>query len=344
MAIPSSAQRVRGVTAPRQPAVSVDWGLAYEALVGLALFVGEEPETSYEVGEAWFKSVRRKASSELRDGARKLLGKQGYPIIGLSGLIAESDGRHVGALIERLRQDRNGDAKRSLLHCEPQLRQRLLNGEAAARREYLRGMKPAEREVARRLLDLDPRQAATAAADLIKLWDREVFSEMGAQLQADLEASWRAATRLSRQLPKDRLIVKVTKGVEYRPEPWVHSIVLVPSILNRPWVDLTEFDGTMHILYPASLETSTPDAELVEVYKALGDETRLRILRLLSSGVTSLSDLAEKLGLAKSTVHGHMVILRTAGLTRSLVGGDGKGYVLNERPDLNSLLDGFLKS
>ena len=29
-----------------------------------------------------------------------------------------------------------------------------------------------------------------------------------------------------------------------------------------------------------------PDVELVEVYKALGDETRLRILRLMSSGIT----------------------------------------------------------
>ena len=89
---------------------------------------------------------------------------------------------------------------------------------------------------------------------------------------------------------------------------------------------------------------SIPDVELVEVYKALGDETRLRILRLMATGVTGLTEIAEKLGLAKSTVHGHMVILRTAGLTRSLVGVEGKRYALNHRPDLNSLLDSYLKA
>jgi len=57
---------------------------------------------------------------------------------------------------------------------------------------------------------------------------------------------------------------------------------------------------------------------------------------------TSLTDIVDRLGLAKSTVHGHMVILRTAGLTRSVVGDGVKGQVLNERPDLNSLLDTFL--
>ena len=344
MAIPSSGQHVRGVTAPRQPVVQVDWGLAYEVLVGLGLFVGEEPESTYEVGEAWFKSTRRKASPALREAAKKLIGKHGYPFIGLAGLAQESGGRSVAALVARLRRDRSGAAKRALLHCDAKLRDALMRGEAAARREYLGSLKQAERDVAKRLLDTDSHEVATATADLLELWDREIFAEMGPPLEGDLEASWHAATRLSRQLPVDRLIVKVTRGVEYRREPWVHTIVLLPSVLNRPWVDIRELDGTTYIIYPASPNASTPDTELVEVYKALGDETRLRILRLLSSGVTSLSDLAEKLGLAKSTVHGHMVILRTAGLTRSVVGGDGKGYVLNNRPDLNSLLDAFLKS
>src|SRR5216683_2418108 len=120
MAIPLREQRVRGVPAPRQPSVAVEWGLAYEALVGLALFIGGEPESTYEVGPAWFKSVRRKASSELR---------------------------------------------------------------------------------------------ATAAADLVERWDREVFSEIGPPLEGELKASAQSVSRLSHQLPAERLIVKVTRGV-----------------------------------------------------------------------------------------------------------------------------------
>jgi DNA-binding transcriptional ArsR family regulator len=324
--------------------VSVDWGLAYEALIGLALFIGGEEESSYEIGEAWFKSVRRKASPGLRDSARKLAGKEGYALVGLAGLAHEYGARDVAALVTRLRRDRSGEAKRALLHCEAPLVEAVLRGEPAAEREYLQKLGGQSRELARRTIKADPRVLAGEAADLLERWDREIFAELGPALRGDLEASAQAATRLSRQLPADRLIVKVTRGVEYRTEPWIDSVVLVPSVLNRPWVDITEYNGTKFFLYPAGRDAATPDVELVEVYKALGDETRLRILRLLSTGVTSLTDIAEKLGLAKSTVHGHLVILRGAGLTRSVVGAEGKAYVLNDRPDLNSLLDVYLKA
>jgi DNA-binding transcriptional ArsR family regulator len=314
-------------------------------LIGLALFIGGEAESTYELGEAWFKSLRRKASPELRAAARKLAGKNGYALVGLAGLVHGSGGkRTVADLLKRLRMDRSNDTKRALLHCEPQQVDALLRGDAAAKKQYLEHLSPHSRELGLRALRSDGHALASEVADLLELWNREIFSELGPTLEADLEASALAARRLSRQLPADRLIVKMTRGVEYRPEPWIDSVVLVPSILNRPWVDITEYKSTKFFFYPASADTSTPDVELVEVYKALGDETRLRILRLMSEGVVSLTDLAEKLGLAKSTVHGHMVILRTAGLTRSVVGGEGKGYVLNDRPDLNSLLDSYLKT
>jgi DNA-binding transcriptional ArsR family regulator len=246
--------------------------------------------------------------------------------------------------VGRLRADRSGEVKSALLHCEPGVRDALLKGDPAAKREFLKRQHKGGREAAKRTLEMDSRDLATAVADLIERWDREVFSELAPELEGELKASAQAVSRLSHQLPAGRLIVKATRGVEYRAEPWIDSVVMVPSVLNRPWVDITEHDGTKYIFYPASRDAAAPDVEMVEVYKALGDETRLRILRLLSTGVTSLSEIAEKLGLAKSTVHGHMVILRIAGLTRSIVGGEGKGYVLNDRPDLNSLLDTYLKS
>jgi biotin operon repressor len=324
--------------------VAVEWGLAYEALVGLALFIGGEPETTYEVGPAWFKLVRRKASPELRATARRLAGTEGYGVVGLAGLARETGGRRVADLVARLRADRAGEVRSALLHCEPAMRQVLLSGDEAAKREFLKRQPRHSREFMKRVLEMDPGDLATAAADLVERWDREVFSEIGPPLESELKASAQSVTRLSHQLPAERLIVKATRGVEYRTEPWIDEVVLVPSVLNRPWVDITEHGATKYLLYPASRVAAAPDVELVEVYKALGDETRLRILRIMSTGVTSLSEIAEKLGLAKSTVHGHLVILRMAGLTRSIVGGEGKGYVLNDRPDLNTLLDSYLKT
>lgn len=345
MAIPSTAQRVRGAPAPRRLPVAVDWGLAYEALVGLTLFIGDEDEHSYEVGPAWFKSIRKKASRGLVEAAHALFGKEGYGVMGLTGLAHESGGRSVAALVTRLRKNR-GDIKWAMLHTDPQDRRAIEAGDEAAVKKYLDRMhSKGARDTATRFLATDGKKIAADMADLLERWDREVFSEIGPPLEADLKASAQSVSRMARQLPWDRLVIKATHGVEYRPEPWIESVVLVPTLLGRPWVDITEYGSTKYFVYPASREAATPDVQLVEVYKALGDETRLRILRLLSAGESSLTEIAQKLGLAKSTVHGHMRILRAAGLTRSIVGVEGKGsYVLNDRPDLNSLLDSYLKA
>ena len=57
---------------------------------------------------------------------------------------------------------------------------------------------------------------------------------------------------------------------------------------------------------------------LVRLSKALGDEKRLRILRALADGEKSLMELAEMFGLAKTTMHHHMIILRSAGLVAGI--------------------------
>ena len=334
---------MRGAPAFRSPEVAIDWGLGYEALVGLALFIGGEPDSTYELGESWFRTLRRKASPGLRDAARQLVGKEGYLVTGLAGLLREERAKSVAAVVARMRRDRSGETKRALLHSDPAMLEALLRREREAEEKYIDHFRPASRAAVRRAIGMDPAKLAAETADLVERWDEEVFSDIGPPLADELEASAHAASRLSRQLPGDRLIVKLTRGVDYRPEPWISSVVLVPSILNRPWVDITEYGGTKFFFYPASTG-AVPDTQLVEVYKALGDETRLRILRLIATGVNSLTEIAEKLGLAKSTVHEHMVVLRTAGLTRSVVGSEGKRYELNERPDLNLLLDTYLGS
>ena len=84
----------------------------------------------------------------------------------------------------------------------------------------------------------------------------------------------------------------------------------------------------------------TPDPRLVALYRALGDGTRLRILRRLAAGAATVGRISDELGLAKSTVHEHLLSLRTAGLVRLVVNG---GFALEpEIPDLNRMLKEFL--
>jgi DNA-binding transcriptional ArsR family regulator len=110
-------------------------------------------------------------------------------------------------------------------------------------------------------------------------------------------------------------VESVTGGVQV--EDMVHSVLLVPQYHVRPW-NLFGADGeTMVVFFPADALPQAVDAppiELVRLSKALSDESRLAILRLLSRDPQDFMSLVRATGLSKGTVHHHMVTLRAAGL------------------------------
>lgn len=57
-----------------------------------------------------------------------------------------------------------------------------------------------------------------------------------------------------------------------------------------------------------------PNEETLRFFEALGDSTRLRILRLLAEREMYLTELSERLRLTKATTKHHMIRLRAAGL------------------------------
>jgi DNA-binding transcriptional ArsR family regulator len=106
----------------------------------------------------------------------------------------------------------------------------------------------------------------------------------------------------------------------------VRRLVLVPSVVMRPWCLIAEHNGALVVSYPVADENLAAAGEeappwLVKVLKALADDRRLRILHRLAQGEASLDDLAEVLGVAKSTVHHHVAQLRGAGLVRVVAFG-----------------------
>lgn len=77
---------------------------------------------------------------------------------------------------------------------------------------------------------------------------------------------------------------------------------------------------------------------LAYIFKALSDETRLRILALLSSGELCVCDLMAALDLPQSTVSRHLAYLRNAGL----VDDERRGVWMFYRLKQSSALSGEL--
>jgi DNA-binding transcriptional ArsR family regulator len=116
------------------------------------------------------------------------------------------------------------------------------------------------------------------------------------------------------------LIEHTTNGIRWLSEPGVRRVVLAPSYLARPY-NFTFAGGDWRIfVYPvsdAALEPEDPLAPpqgVLRLHRALGDDTRLRILRLLRDRDWYLTEIAERLELSKPTIKHHLAQLRAAGL------------------------------
>lgn len=76
--------------------------------------------------------------------------------------------------------------------------------------------------------------------------------------------------------------------------------------------------------------TQFQDVSLLHMMKALAEESRLDILRLLHDGERTVTDLAERVNLGEPTVSHHLTRLREAGLVTLRMAGNQRFYRINE--------------
>lgn len=98
-----------------------------------------------------------------------------------------------------------------------------------------------------------------------------------------------------------------------------------------------------------SLSAALDVRPVSRLFKALGDETRLRIVALLSHGELCVCHLEEALGLSQPNVSRHLGILRAVGVVGDRREGNWVYYRLLEQGDpdcerhLSALMHSFAK-
>lgn len=192
-------------------------------------------------------------------------------------------------------------------------------------------------------------------ATVLRRFNNEVFANLDIDFAGSINRAAAARRAVSGRADAKAVIEDVTKGLDYEIPLGVSRVVLVPSVVTRPLSVIDQHRDTLIVYYGVADEfiDADPDAPpswLVNTYKALSDERRLRVLRRLSTGEATLDELTEMLGLSKSTVHHHMSILRAAGLIRIRVPSDKtkkqRIYTLRDQAlgDAGGFLDDYLKS
>ena len=313
-------------------ALEFDARTAFEFLVSLVIV--EEPELLPE-DTAWLVATREGLSDALRRDLRRAFGdpesggaemtmalmplvvadrtvRTAADVVALAGRLAVDD-LVVGATCEMANHTHDeSDHDRARL-----LASRALAGDTDARDELVGSWPERARPTLRRLLE-DPEGELRSLRRVLRAW-AERFSTIESRVARMLERD--EATRRSEaaDLPVEEVVERVTGGIRFSPDSGLARVILAPSYFARPYNYLFgEQDWRMYC-YPiadAALDgdpSALPGAT-VRLFKVLGDETRLRILRLLAGGDLYLTEIAERMGLSTPTVSHHMVLLRAAGL------------------------------
>lgn len=195
-----------------------------------------------------------------------------------------------------------------------------VDGDADARREFRRTSFPELRywQSSLRYCLSEPAEAIRdAAVATLEAWHARVFAEHEEGL-ATAQATDAAVVReLVSAMELDAVLERIAPGINFAREVGQSLVVLVPDLVMRPGYVITDHGSTLLIAYPAGASGADPAAPpepLVRLGKALGDPLRLRALRELRHGPLTLTDLAERLGVPRTSLQHHIRILGFAGL------------------------------
>ena len=310
------------------PPVRLVSGPAFEVIAELAAFASGPARASLESGKPWIRDVRRLAGPEL---IRRVEGWGFALYTELASIALETDAPYEPRqLISRLRAIRASALRRRLLGAES-LPNRLmvsegafergLAGDRAARAELRAalGLNPPGRQSIDRLLATEPEDVKADVVRIVDAWTAAVFPAFASDALAAIERDVIAKERLfASRAPRDALMV-ATNGVDVEPAAWATDIVVVPTVAMRPFIAPSEFGPTAIFLVSVADEAfeadpAAPPRRLVKVAAAIGDELRLRILKTLADDQLSATEIAERLGVDRTSLHHPLGILRSAGL------------------------------
>jgi DNA-binding transcriptional ArsR family regulator len=298
--------------------LEVDWAPAYELSISLDAFLSTRNHKLLDLGPSWVRDVRASIgpafSAELTHNANRAMGDLAF------------------AATRHSRRDLTVDeflASAAALSVDD-----LIDF-------FLKESCPRDNQIPANL-----RESWAITLDLLHRWNDAYFRHIDPAILTGLAAEAAARRTSARTSDPMTVIEDATHGVCFEGKGDTDAVLLIPQWHYRPWNLYGEAGIARMFQYPADVLPTHPDdppQSLLRLSRALGDESRLRILRSLAEGPRSFSDLVRSTKLSKSTVNHHMVMLRAAGLV-TFHDRRGKGDTYTLRSASLDALDAQLRS
>lgn len=324
--------------------VRLDPSPVYDLLAAMYLVENWTPDRGFEIDRRWVARARKALDPAMRRDLH-LFGQERGFLMGLTGLIEDRSGISVDEFLDVLRATapvevltRMLTAPRAARPAAAVIREALAEPSGAAVEAAVAAY-PSDFDAARvrAIIAQGPRAAQARLIDLVGGFYDRVYRHEEAEvlpiLRADVEAKQALAATMS---PVD-LVERASGGFQINPDSDVSDVVLAPTFHFRPYNLISEYPGVRVFIYPvdaAAADSGASARDLTRLFKALGDETRLRVLQLLGEREMYLQEIANGLGVTHVTAIHHLALLRAAHLVR-VVERQGKNYY-QLRPEITA--------
>jgi DNA-binding transcriptional ArsR family regulator len=362
---PATRQRERQATEPlaRTPvrdltrgatSFRIDWDVrpAYDFLFSLSRDAGDTADLPAE-DRAWLAAARNSLPHGIREAAKRVF--EDEVCINAAGLLVDRPKvRTARDFVDAFTRTTPADVVRALYEYSPRepdlagLIDRAIDGDEAAI-TALEETTTDHKRNARLQIIREPQATLTAMSEVLAAW-ADLFSPIEPRVAEILDRDYEARAADRATLPPSELIERTTGGIRWLPEAGVRRLILAPSYFSRPYNFIMSAGDWRMFGYPVAdeaLESVDPLAapqSVVRLHRALGDETRLKILKLLAGRDLYLTEIAQQLELSKPTIKHHLALLRAAGLVTITESGTVIYYSLrrNRLDDASSDIKRFL--
>ncbi|MBB6454252.1 DNA-binding transcriptional ArsR family regulator [Salirhabdus euzebyi] len=169
---------------------------------------------------------------------------------------------------------------------------------------------------------------------VLKEWHKQYFSKIDSRILIGLEQKAAQIKNDSKLYSPEEVFEEVTNGMRQSPNDKLKTIRLIPqyhlSPINRShyYQNYEEMFVCFFACDVIPLKAGEPSPRLMRKMRCLSEEMRMKLLYYMSVQERTFNELLNYSGLAKSTLHHHLVVLRGAGLISLEISEPNNKYFL----------------
>jgi len=264
--------------------IEIDFAPAYELVISLSAYFQKKYHKTMDLGKQWLSDVERQLTPEFRKDL---------------SLLSPDNMDLLLAVIYHCPGERTPEQFLSWLEA--------LSFEDLS--EILRNYV--------KKLSVDLRISFHNHIYALRRWNEQYFSHIDPEILISLKKDSEIKKKELSRLSSEEVYESATRGIRLPESAAYNKVRLIPQYHLSPINDHYTF-GTLNIcLYACNSlpqNMGEPPVSLKRIARCLADETRLKLLQLISQKPRTFTELVDMTGISKSTIHHHMIALRGAGL------------------------------